>query len=63
MKTEIGVRFACRDKLVYLIEAGEVVQRLRRGFADSRPPARPGRDDFTAGNQLVAFRLHVRILP
>ena len=33
-ETEIGVRFAGADKLVHLIEAGEVVQRLGRGFAE-----------------------------
>ena len=31
-KAPVGVRFAGTDKLVHLIEAGEVVQRLRRGF-------------------------------
>ena len=33
-ETKIGVRFAGPDKLIHLVEAGEVVQRLGRGFAD-----------------------------
>ena len=40
----VGVRFAGRNKLIHLIEAGEVVQRLGRGFTD--------------GNQLAALTLH-----
>ena len=51
METEVG--FACRDKLVYLIESGEVVQPLRRGFADrGHRPVQAG-DDFLNRNQLA----------
>ena len=39
-EAEIGVRFAGRDKLVHLIEAGEVVHRLGRGFAERLDPGR-----------------------
>ena len=58
MKPQIGVRFAGPDKLVHLIEAGEVVQRLGRGFADLfHRPAQAGAD-FPDGNQPVSFTLH-----
>ena len=57
-EAQIGVRFAGPDKLVYLIESGEVVERLRRGFADrGHRPAQVG-ENFANGNQAVALTLH-----
>ena len=54
----VRVRFAGPDKLVHLVEAGEVVERLGRGVADRLDrPVQIG-DDFTDRNQLVAFKLH-----
>ncbi len=57
-ETESGVCFAGRDKLVYLIESGEVVERLRRGVADRLHRTAQAADDFTYGNQIAAFTLH-----
>ena len=58
-ETQVGVRFAGPDKLVHLIEAGEVVQRLGRGFADRlHRPAQIG-EDITDRNQFTALTLRV----
>ena len=62
-EAEIGGRFAGPDKLIHLVEAGEVVQRLGRGFADCLHRAGEIGDDFTDGNQPVALTLHGFILP
>ena len=58
MKPRAEVRFAGRDKLVNLIEAGEVVQRLRRSSAERLDRPVQAADDFTYGNQIAAFTLH-----
>ena len=57
-EAQIGVRFAGSDKLVHLIEAGEVVQRLGRGSAQSFPRAGQIDQGFGNGNQLAALTLH-----
>ena len=57
-ETEIGVRFAGRDKLVYLVGLGEVVVRLGRGFADRFHRTAQIGDDFTDRNQLATLTLH-----
>ena len=50
-ETEIGGRFAGRDKLVHLVGLGEVVERLGRGVADRLHRAVQIGDDFTDRNQ------------
>ena len=62
-EAEIGVRFAGRNKLVHLVEAGEVVQRLRRGVADRLHRPVQTRYDFRNGNQAAVLTLHAFILP
>ena len=54
-ETEIGVRFAGRNKQVHLIGLGEVVPRLGRGFADRwhRRVIQAG-DDLADWNQPAA---------
>ena len=53
----VGVRLAGRDKLVYLIGAGEVALCRRRGYERLDRPVQIG-DDFTDRNQLAALTLH-----
>ena len=58
MKPMIGVRFAGPDKLIHLVEAGEVVQRLGRSVAERRHRPAQIREGFSNGNQLAALTLH-----
>ena len=51
-EAQVRVRFAGRNKLVHLIEAGEVVQRLGRGFADRFHRPIEAAEDFPDGNQV-----------
>ena len=57
-ETQIGVRFASPDQLVHLIEAGEVVPRLGRGFADRLDRTGQIGQGSGNGNQLAALTLH-----
>ena len=56
-ETKIGVRFTGPDKLVHLIEAGKVVQRLGRGVEGFNRTVHI-REDFSNGNQTVLFARH-----
>ena len=58
LKTEIGVRFAGRDKLVHLIGLGEVVARLGRSFAERFHRTAQIGQGFTDRNQAVSFTRH-----
>ena len=51
-EAKIGVRFAGTDKLVHLIEAGEVVPRLGRGIAERFHRPIEAAEDFPDGNQV-----------
>ena len=55
--------FAGGGELVHLIEAGEVVQRLGRGFADRLDRAGQIGQGFADGNQAVSLTLHSFIIP
>ena len=57
-EAEIRVRFAGRNKLIHLIEAGEVVNRLGRGVAELFHRPVQIRDGFLDGNQAVPFARH-----
>ncbi len=57
-ETEIRVRFAGPDQLVYLIGEGEAPPRRWWGFAERLDRAAQAADDFTYGNQLAALTLH-----
>ena len=58
-ETEIGVRFAGRDKLVYLIGNGEASPRRWWGFAERLDGAAQIGEGITDGNQpAVSFTLH-----
>ena len=56
--SDTGVRFAGRDKLVYLVGLGEVVERLGRGVADRLDRTAQVGEGIPDRNQAVAFRLH-----
>ena len=51
-ETQIGIRFAGPDKLIHLVEAGVMVQRLGRGFADRFHRPIEAAEDFPDGNQV-----------
>ena len=52
---QISVRFAGPDKLVHLIEAGEVAPRLGWRLPERRyRPVQAG-EDFSSGNQVIPF--------
>ena len=57
-EAQIGVRFTGPDKLVHLIGAGEVGQRLGRGFADRFHRAAQIGEGITDQNQPAALTLH-----
>ena len=56
-ESEIGVRFAGRDKLVHLIGAGEVALCRGRGYERLGGTGQVGQG-FGNGNQLAALTLH-----
>ena len=58
-EAHVGVRFTSPDKLVHLIESGEVVPRLGRRLEGLlHRPVVQAVEDFTNGNQAVSFALH-----
>ena len=63
MKPRSASASLASTSLVHLIEEGEVVQCLRRGFADRLHRPAQIREDFPDGNQAVSFTLHGVILP
>ena len=63
MKPRSGSASLGPDKLIHLVEAGEVVPRLGRGFADRLHRAAQAGENFGGGKQAVSFTLHGFILP
>ena len=63
MKPRSGFRFAGRNQLVHLVEAGEVVQRLGRGVAEHLHRSTQAAERFPDGNQPVSFYAACLILP
>ena len=60
---QIGVRFAGRDKLVYLIGNGEASPRRWWGFADRLDRSVQIGQGFTDGDQAVLLTLHALYSP